>query len=60
MYADLALRIMVAHETIDLNGLGEAISSTVDIAQYLVHEGAAKITSKLENQFEFCYALSTH
>jgi len=43
LYADIALRMMVKHETVELHGLGAAVSMTADISQHLIHLKKATI-----------------
>jgi len=43
-YADLALKMMVTNEQIQLHGLGAAIASAVELSQYLLHNKRAILT----------------
>jgi len=36
-YGNIALRMFAKHDTVELHGLGEAISSAVEVAEYLIH-----------------------
>jgi len=42
-YADIALRMFVNNEDVELHGLGAAVAPTIDLAQHLVTLGKAKI-----------------
>eukprot|EP00823_Brevimastigomonas_motovehiculus_P001318 TRINITY_DN1183_c0_g1_i1.p1 TRINITY_DN1183_c0_g1~~TRINITY_DN1183_c0_g1_i1.p1 ORF type:complete len:126 (-),score=21.64 TRINITY_DN1183_c0_g1_i1:108-485(-) len=43
-FGNLALKMMKQHETVELHGLGNAISSTCEVSQYLVRQGKATVS----------------
>lgn len=45
--SDIAIRMFVKHETVELHGLGAAICAAVDVAQHLVHLKKATILSNI-------------
>jgi len=42
-YGDIALRMLKTHDTVELHGLGNAISSAVEVSQYIIPTGKAQL-----------------
>lgn len=44
-YTDLAMKMFVQHETIELHGLGNAIEPSIEVAELLTNNKRATMTS---------------